>query len=67
MTRRLGNATNQLLYHAIIQRLKKLSTNPVVLRTDTLETTQDMKIDTIKINASCAYFVGIIGKFQIYC
>jgi hypothetical protein len=59
-TRIVGNATIQLFSQAVTQVLAKLSTNPVVFKTETPETTQDMKIERKKLKASWEYFFGII-------
>ena len=59
-TRTVGNATIQLLNQAVIHRFKNPSINPVVFKTETPETTQDIKIDRKKPNVSWVYLVGII-------
>jgi len=51
-TRTVGNATIQLLNQAVIHRFKNPSINPVVFKTETPETTQDIKIDRKKPNVS---------------
>ena len=60
-TRTVGNATIQLLNQAVIHRFKNPSINPVVFKTETPETTQDIKIDRKKPNVSWVYLVGIIS------
>jgi hypothetical protein len=60
-TRTVGNATIQLLNQAVIHRFKNPSTNPVVFKTETPETTQDIKIDRKKPNVSWLYLAGIIS------
>jgi len=60
-TRTVGNATIQLLNQAVIHRLKNPSTHPVVFKTETPETTQDIKIDRKKPNVSWVYLAGIIS------
>ena len=60
-TRTVGNATSQLLGHAVIHMLGNLSTNPVVFKTYTPETTQDIRIDKKKPNVSWVYLAGIIS------
>lgn len=60
-TRTVGNATSQLLDHAVIHMLGNLSTNPVVFKTYTPETTQDIRIDKKKPNVSWVYLAGIIS------
>ena len=59
-TSTVGNATIQLLNQAVIQRFKNPSTNPVVFKTETPETTQDIKIDRKKPNNRWEYLAGII-------
>jgi len=59
-TRTVGNATIQLLNQAVIHRLKNPSTHPIVFKTETPETTQDIKIDRKKPNISWEYLAGII-------
>ena len=59
-TSTVGNATIQLLNQAVIHRFKNPSTHPVVFKTDTPETTQDIKIDKKKPNVSWEYLAGII-------
>ena len=59
-TRIVGNATIQLFSQAFNQVSAKLPTNPVVFKTETPETTQDMKIDRKKLKANGEYFLGII-------
>lgn len=60
-TSTVGNATIQLLNQAVIHRFKNPSINPVVFKTETPETTQDIKIDRKKPNVSWVYLVGIIS------
>jgi len=60
-TRTVGNAIIQLLNQAVIHRFKNPSTHPVVFKTETPETTQDIKIDRKKPNVSWEYLVGIIS------
>jgi len=60
-TRTVGNATIQLLNQAVIHRFKNPSINPVVFKTETPETTQDIKIDRKKPKVSWVYLVGIIS------
>jgi len=60
-TRTVGNATIQLLDHAVIHMFRNPSTHPVVFKTDTPETTQDIKIDKKKPNVSWEYLAGIIS------
>ena len=60
-TRTVGNATIQLLNQAVIHRFKNPSTHPVVFKTETPETTQDIKIDRKKPNVSWEYLAGIIS------
>ena len=43
-TSTVGDATIQLLSQAVIHRFKNPSTNPVVFKTETPETTQDIKM-----------------------
>ena len=59
-TRTVGNATIQLLNQAVIHRFKNPSTNPVVFKTETPETTKDIKIDKKKPNVSWLYLAGTI-------
>ena len=54
-TRIVGNATIQLFSQAAIHRLKNPSISPVVLNTETAETTHDMKIDRKKLKISWVY------------
>jgi hypothetical protein len=58
-TSTVGDATIQLLSQAVIHRFKNPSTNPVVFKTETPETTQDIKIDRKKPNVSWVYLAGI--------
>ena len=60
-TRTVGNATIQLLDHAVIHMFRNPSIHPVVFKTDTPETTQDIKIDKKKPNVSWEYLAGIIS------
>ena len=60
-TSTVGNATIQLLNQAVIHRFKNPSINPVVFKTETPETTQDIKIDRKKPKVSWVYLVGIIS------
>ena len=60
-TRTVGNATIQLLDHAVIHMFRNPSTHPVVFKTDTPETTQDIKIDKKKPNVSWEYLAGIVS------
>jgi len=59
-TSTVGNATIQLLNHPVIHRFKNPSTHPVVFKTETTETTQDIKIDRKKPTVSWEYLAGII-------
>jgi hypothetical protein len=59
-TSTVGNATIQLLNQAVIHMFRNPSTHPVVFKTDTPETTHDIKIDKKKPNVSWEYLVGII-------
>ena len=51
----VGKATTQLFSQAVIQRPKNPSISPVVLNTETPETTHDMNIDRKKLKISWVY------------
>jgi hypothetical protein len=59
----VGNATIQLFSQEVIQRLTNPSISPVVLNTETAETTHDMKIDRKKLKISWVYLSGNIMAF----
>ena len=59
-TKRLGKAMTQLFNHAVIHSPINASVKPVVLRTETPETTQDIQIEIKKMNVNWPYFTGII-------
>ena len=50
----------QLFNHAVIHSPINTSVKPVVLRTETPETTQDIQIEIKKMNVNWPYFTGII-------
>jgi hypothetical protein len=56
----VGNATIQLFSQAVIHKIKNPSISPVVLNTETAETTHDMKIDRKKLKISWVYLAGNI-------
>jgi len=59
----VGKATTQLFSQAVIQRPKNPSISPVVLNTETPETTHDMNIDRKKLKISCVYLAGVMMAF----
>jgi hypothetical protein len=59
----VGKATIQLFSQAVIHRLRNPSIIPVVLNTETAETTHDMKIDRKKLKMSWVYLAENIVAF----
>ena len=66
MTVRLRNATIQLFNHTVIHNPKKVITNLALLRTETLDTTQDMPVERKNINVICPYSAGIMQTLIIF-
>jgi hypothetical protein len=57
-----GNATSQLLSHAIIQETTKTSLSPIALYVAIPETRHDIKRDKIKLNRTDAKRAGIMDS-----
>ena len=60
MTQRLEKAMTKHFNHAVIYSPINTSVKTVVLRTETLETTQNIKIEIKKMNVNWPCFTGII-------
>ena len=60
MTIGLRNVIIQLVNQAVIHNPKNVITNLAVVRTETLDTTQDMPIETKNLNVICSYLAGIM-------
>ena len=66
MTVRLRNATIQLFDQSVIHNPKNVITNLVVLRTEALDATQDMPIETKNIKVICPYLAGIMQTLIMF-